>query len=479
MIVIMLGRIGQMILALAAMRFATTFLSPEEMGRMILILTVTSFFSLFLVSPVGMFITRRLHAWYESGKIIIYFRYYFVFLLTISFFATFVIWLLLKFGLLSLNVEQGWLMAIVGSSLVLTTTNQTTISALNILGYRSWFVWLTLLTGATSLLASILLVLGISKEASVWIIGIITGQAFGGSLGWFILLRKFKVMDTNQEIHFYKYLPRLIPTVASFVWPLTITLALAWTQNQWYRFVFEQSLGIYALGLFVTGFGISAGIIGALEATLTTYLLPSLYKQINNVEHDGWFGAWCEYAAIVYSILLMFIVCICCLAPELTRILVGPMYQSAVKYVMCGALVEFFRVSAGIIALVAHAKMKTNLLLWPGIIGASTSVVLITLLLPAYGEWGVAIGLVLAGVAVSLSSVIFILDRTVVLVRWVDVMKLILMGASLWLITFLLKSVESTTSPMLSAVTVAACSGLALLGILYLAFFKRIRRFVI
>jgi O-antigen/teichoic acid export membrane protein len=271
----------------------------------------------------------------------------------------------------------------------------------------------------------------------------------------------------------------LIPAVASFVWPLTLTLALAWTQNQWYRFAFEERLGIYALGLFVAGFGISAGIIGALEATLTAYLLPSLYKQINKAENDGWIGAWSEYAAIVYSTLLMFVVYICCLAPELTRILVGPMYQSAVKYVAWGALVELFRVSAGIIALVGHAKMKTKLLLWPGIIGASTSVALVTLLLPAYGEWGVAIGLVLAGVAVSLSSAIFMLDRTAVSVTWADAMKLILMGAALWLVTFVLKSVESTTSPMMSAVTVAACSGLALLVILYFALFKRIRRFAV
>ena len=479
MIVILLGRLGQMILALAAMRFATTFLSPDEMGRMTLILTVTAFFSLLLVSPAGMFITRRLHAWYESGKLMIYFRYHLVFLLAVSVFAAFAIWLLVALGLLSINVEQGWLIVLVGSSLVLTTTNQTTISALNFLGYRSWFVWLALLTGAAGLLASFLLVIGISKEANIWIIGVIIGQAIGGSLGWIVLLRKFKVTETNQERHSYKDLPRLIPAVFSFVWPLTLTLALAWTQNQWYRFAFEERLGIYALGLFVTGFGISAGIIGALEATLTAYLLPSLYKQINKAENDGWIRAWSEYAAIVYSILLMFVVYICCLAPELTRILVGPMYQSAVKYVAWGALVELFRVSAGIIALVAHAKMKTKLLLWPGIIGASTSVALVTLLLPAYGEWGVAIGLVLAGVAVSLSSAIFMLDRTTVSVRWVDAMKLILMGAALWLVTFVLKSVESTTSPMMSAVTVAACSGLALLVILYFAFFKRIRRFAV
>lgn len=468
-----------MILALVSMRFATTFLSPDEMGRLTLILTVTSFFSLFLVSPVGMFVTRRLHAWYESGKLIIYLRYHLVFLLAVSVFATFAICLLLAFGLLSINVEQSWLIALVSSSLVLTTTNQTTISTLNILGYRSWFVWLTLLTGAGSLLASILLVIGISQDAKVWIIGAIFGQAFGGSLGWVVLLRKFKLTDTNQERNSYKDLQRLISAATSFVWPLTLTLVLAWTQYQWYRFAFEENLGIYALGLFVTGYGISAGIVGAVEATLTAYLLPSLYKQINKAENDGWFGAWSEYAAIVYSIMLMVVLYICCLATELTQILVGSMYQSAFKYISWGALVELFRFTAGIIALVAHAKMNTKLLLWPGIIGASTSVALVSLLLPVYGEYGVAIGLLIAGVAVCLSSAIFMLDRKAISLRWADVMKLVLMGAALWLVTFVFKSVESTTSPLMSAVTVVACSGIALLAILYFSFFNRIKRFAI
>lgn len=479
MIVIILGRLGQMILALVAMRFATTFLSPDEMGRMALILTVTSFFSLFLVSPAGMFITRRLHAWYESGKLLIYFRYHMAFLFLVSIFSAFAIWLLVVLGLLTINVEQSWLIVLVCSSLVLTTANQTTTSALNFLGYRNWFVWLTLLTGATGLLASTLLAINLSKEASIWIIGIIIGQAVGGTLGWIVLLRKIKVTAQHKEKNSYKELPRLIPAVAEFVWPLTLTLALAWTQNQWYRFFFEEKLGIYSLGLFVAGFGISAGIIGALEATLTAYLLPSMYKQINKMENDGWIKAWSEYAAIVYSTLLMFVVYICCLAPELTRILVGPMYQPAVKYVAWGALVELFRASAGIIALAAHAKMKTKLLLWPGLIGATTSVALVILLLPAYGEWGTMIALVLSGLAVSLSSAYFMLDRTAISVTWIDVTKLILMGVAFWLVTLVLKNIQFSTNPMILAVGVAVCSGLVLVAILYFALFKRIRRFAV
>lgn len=479
MLIIILGRLGQMMLALAAMRFATTFLSPGEMGRMTLVLTVTSFFSLFLVSPAGMFITRRVHAWHESGRLMTYLRYHLIFLLVVSISSAFAIWLLGALGSMTINVKQGWLIALVCGSLLLTTTNQTTISALNILGYRHLFVWLTLLTAGGGLLASTLLAITISKEATIWIVGIILGQAIGGSIGWAVLLRKLKVSGMHEVKPIYKELPRLVPAVASFVWPLTLTLALAWVQSQWYRFPFEEQLGIYSLGLFAAGFGISAGIIGALEATLTAYLLPSMYKKINMAPDGGWLKAWTEYAAIVLTTLLMFVVFVSCLAPELTRILVGSMYQPAVKYVAWGALVELFRVTGGVIGLVAHAKMKTRMLLWPSIIGAATSAILVTALLPAQGELGVVFGLVFAGAAVSLSSAFFMLDRAAIRVSWIDVAKLILMGVAFWLVTDVVRSVQFSTVPMISAIVVVICSGLVLLATLYFSLYKRIKAFVL
>jgi O-antigen/teichoic acid export membrane protein len=473
----MLGRFGQMVLALVTMRFATTFLSPDEMGRMMLILTVISFFSLFLVSPVGMFITRRLHAWNESGRLMVYFRYHLGFLFVVSLLSAFAVWFLGSFSLITINVNQGWLIGIVCSSLVLTTTNQTTISALNILGQRNWFVWLTLLTGVAGLLASVLLTINISKEASVWIFGVILGQTLGGIIGWVALSRKFDVSGTKETRPTYEELRRLAPAVASFVWPLTLTLVLAWTQNQWYRFFFEEKLGIYSLGLFVAGLGISVGIIGALESILTAYLLPSMYKRINMAEDGGWLKAWTEYAAIVYSTLLMFVVYIFCLAPELTRILVGSMYQPAAQYVAWGALIELFRVSGGVIGLVAHATMKTRLLLWPAILGAATSIVLVTMLLPSQGATGVAMALALAGLVVSVSSAFFMLERVSIQLSLADVAKMVSMGTAIWLATIVLRNIQFSNNPMVSAIATAVGSGLILLAVLYFALNKKIRGF--
>jgi O-antigen/teichoic acid export membrane protein len=475
MILFIFGRLGQIVLALAGMRIATTILSPEEMGRMTLILTVTSIFSLFLISPTGIFITRRLHAWFDSGKLRLYFRLHLLFLLIIAIFSGFAIWILGTHGLLVIDVQLKWLIILVCSSLVLTTFGQTTIPSLNILGFRNWFIWLTLFTGATSLVASILLTAYFGREAGLWIAGVIIGQAIGGSIGWIALMGNAKLKQSPKES--YLNLTKLVPTYLAFLWPLTITLGLAWTQNQWYRFVFEESLGIYALGLFVAGFGISAGIIGALESAITAYLMPNMYKKINEADSEDWYKTWSEYAGLVYSIVFLFVVYIACLAPQLTQVLVGPMYQSAAIYVGWGAAVELLRVSAGIIALVAQAKMKTRLLLWPALIGAATSVIAILYLMPIYREWGVVIGLILAGLAVSLSSSYLMLDRKKIRINMQSTLKLLMISSLLWLAITMLKNLQFSSNPVISSTITVACSTGVLLTIMYFVLFKRVRQF--
>ncbi|QWD09489.1 hypothetical protein G6713_01695 [Polynucleobacter paneuropaeus] len=479
MILFAFGRIAQVFLALATMRLATTFLSPEEMGRMTLILAVTSIYSLFFVSPTGMFITRRLHSWYESGKLPHYLIYHFIFLIFVSILAAVTILIFFDLSSLTIDVQIGWLIALVCSSLLVTTSSQTLVSAINILGYRNLFVWLSLLAGCASLIVSVYLVIAIGKEAYIWILGIIIGQAMGGIFGLSALINKGLLRTASKKGLFgiHKNSLKLIPSFIEFIWPLTIALGLAWVQNQWYRFAFEDALGIYALGLFVTGFGISAGIIGAMESALTTYLLPNMYKKINGATQEVWIRAWAEYAAIVYSIIFLLLIYISFLATELTQILVGPMYQSAAKYVAYGAAFEFFRVLSGIIALVAQAKMKTRTLLWPGLIGATTSLGLILLLLPPFGEWGVVIGLVSSGLFASISSAFFILDKRVILLALAGVPRLLLMVAALLVSILLFKSIQFPFNSMISSIIVVGCSGGMMLIVLYFSLLKRVRFF--
>ena len=87
-------------LALAMMRVATMLLSPEEMGKISLVLTTTAFFALFLVNPVGMFINRRIHAWKANGAARYYLTRYASYLLLVAFIASIVLTVLYLKGLI-------------------------------------------------------------------------------------------------------------------------------------------------------------------------------------------------------------------------------------------------------------------------------------------------------------------------------------------------------------------------------------------
>ena len=52
-------------------------------------------------------------------------------------------------------------------------------------------------------------------------------------------------------------------------------------QGQGYRYLLEGQLGLAQLGLFVAGYGISAGMIAGFESVLTTYFQPRLYRDVS------------------------------------------------------------------------------------------------------------------------------------------------------------------------------------------------------
>jgi O-antigen/teichoic acid export membrane protein len=99
------------------------------------------------------------------------------------------------------------------------------------------------------------------------------------------------------------------------------------------------------------------------------------------------------------------------LAPELTRIFLGKDFQSAVDYVIWGALAEAARVLIGAYSLIAHVYMRTRWLIWPNLIGAVLSIAFCTLLIPHLGADGAGAGLVLSGYAMVATMHVLLVKR--------------------------------------------------------------------
>ena len=398
MITIIVGRAAQFILALAMLRVATTLLSPEEMGKVSLALTTIAFFAMFLVNPVGMFINRRLHAWQTNGLARAYLERYAGYLIGVALLAAISLPLFNLSGLVNFGMPIGWIAALVCASLIFNTINQTSIPSLNMLGDTLRFVALSVATLAASFVCAVTLVETVQTSAQYWVLGLLLGQMLLAVVGTRMLFAKLNLHGVPTASPGIR--GRHLHVLFDFAWPVALAAGLGWVQSQGYRYIMESHLGMAQLGLFVAGYGISAGMIAGFESILTTYFQPRLYRDANKDHPAEQAQAWRRYAAAVIPSLILTVALIVLLAPEFTRIFLGERFQGAASFVVWGALAEAARVLTGVYSLIAHVYMRTRWLILPTAVGAALSILLCVLLIPPLGALGAGIALALAGFVV-------------------------------------------------------------------------------
>ncbi len=432
------------------------------MGRLSLITAATTFFALFLVNPVGMFINRRFHAWDALGRAKYYLKLHWIYLLIVSVVAAASLAALNKIHAFGFQFNTAWLLVLVCGSLLFNTINQTAIPSLNMLEFRGRFVTLTLATIGAGLVSSFLLVRAFEPKAEYWLLGLLIGQAVFAVIGVTVFFDKLKppvTVPTPTRAH--------LSLLFSFAWPVAISVGFNWLQTQGYRFFVADSLGLVALGLFVTGYGISAGLMAAFESVLTTYFQPKFYKRVSNNDMAEQSLAWNKYAGAILPSLMLVTFLLAGLAPELTRFMVGPAYQSASQFVVWGVLAEGARVVAGVYSMSAHAKMKTRLLLLPNLLGAVICIALIWALAPALGAHGVGLARALAGIGMVVAMhYLMIVALEMKLPYWL-LLKGTTMGVALLLIATAGRWAMGGTESLISAGFLIVVTGSAFLPMFY------------
>lgn len=471
MIVVLLGNAAQFILLLLAMRLATSYLSPDEMGRLSLITAATAFFALFLVNPVGMFINRRFHAWDALGRAKYYLKLHWLYLLMVSGAAACSLAFLNSLGVLGSQFSTAWLLLLVCGSLFFNTINQTAIPSLNLLEFRGRFFILTLATIGMGLVSAYLLVRAFSPTAEYWLMGLLIGQALVAVLGVAVLFAKLQTSAAVQrptKTH--------LRILFGFAWPVAVSVGFNWLQTQGYRFLAADSLGLAALGLFVAGYGISAGLLAAFEAVLTTYLQPRFYKSVSNSCTATQSMAWNTYAEAILPSLMLVTFILIALAPELTRFMVGPAYQSSSQFVVWGVLAEGARIVAGVYGMSAHAKMKTRLLLMPNLLGAIVCSALILLLAPKLSAHGVGLARALAGIGLVLAMHHLMNAALEMQLPYRLLLKAAAMGLLLWLMASVGRWALDGTASLANAAILIVVVGFAFLSMFYWLMFPFLPR---
>ncbi len=411
MLLILLGRGFQIILNLATMKIATTYLPLEEFGRTSLVQSLAAFFTLVAVNPVQMFVARRLHVWHEKGRLRSYLFLFASYILVTTGIAVLILSIFEQKLGLNMPFSKIWLGILVFGMATSLALNQAYIPTLNFLEKRTTFVVLNNATLLGALLLSIWLSSTFGFSAEWWVLGVIFSNAFGAIAGamW---LRRYSLKSVGS-IELTQQWDRLqLRGLIIFGTPIALSVGFVWLQTQSYRFFVERALGLEVLARFVAGYGVATGVMAAAESVLLLYFQPRLYKRFSTEDLDVQSTAWNEFFnAIVPAVVLTgaFIVAV---GPELTRFVLGPSLWDAHVFLIWGVLAETARILCGAYGFIAHAKMNTRLLILPNLMGAVVAIGISLALLPngkvEYAGWA----LTLAGVA-ALTTMHLVLSRQI------------------------------------------------------------------
>lgn len=400
MLLVLFGRLAQFALALVTVRVLTTLLSPEEVGKVTLVVTATTFFAMFLVNPVGMFINRKIHAWVQGKVFLNYFHVYLFYLLAVAFFALVAVPAVLSFIPFDFGFSP-WLVALlIGLSLFFNTVNQTLVPSLNLLGYIKPFVVLTLSTLLASLLCAVLLVTGWLPAAQGWLLGVLAGQVLFSGIAYLVFFNKVPAGNGENFNLLGSLSQNRVRQVFSFCWPVSIAVGLNWLHMQGYRFYLSDQLGLYEFGLFAAGYGVAAALIAAMEQVLTTWFQPQFYAQANSSDPQVRQSAWKNYALLIIPVSVLGVSSLIAVADDLVFFMLGASFQNATQYVIAGAFAEWARVLVGVYVLIAHLRMDTRSLVLPNLLGLLVAFALLAFAFPYLSALAAPMAAAVGGVVV-------------------------------------------------------------------------------
>lgn len=397
----MIARVLQVVSAFATLRIMTAQLTPEEVGKTAIILSVAMFFTLILVSPVGNYINRHLNEWHSCGLMSKRFQIAGIYLICVTFFSVIIIALGYEWFGKDWGLTLFWLSVLVAGVVLLKTMNMSMVTSLNLLGERIPWAVLTILTLWVGLGASWVLT-QYEHTAEYWMLGQLLGFFSAGILATVLVLRQNN--ETPIKTGGDESFRVLMLPVLAFCIPLALSTGLNWVQFQSYRLVLGEMMSLAFLGLFAAGYAVSAGILGAFESTVQQYFYPKFYKGLEEGGDAGIADTWLQYASLVLPFTLLTGVMVAMLATPLTHILVDPSFWEASSFVALGAMVEVCRVAGNVYGLAAHGTMKTKILVFPQMLGAFAVLVFVPIALEfSPGNAGVATALIVASLLYVLS----------------------------------------------------------------------------
>lgn len=375
-LIILIGKLFQVILMILAIRISTALLEPKEMGNIYIFTTIYTFFVLSLISPFGQYINRHTHQWYETKSLLDNLGIYILYLMGISIFSVLIGFLLYSFGV-SQDIELLFFLSILFLFILFMTLNQTILPLLNMLHYRLSFTILTVSTALGIIIFGYLFVKILGNSAQNWLLGMVVSNTLFFIIGFFILKNRL-----NEKFHGFlysikKFRKEKIKSILVFVVPLSVATLFMWLQNSGYRILIEQNIGLEFLGFLGVGLAISGQIASTIESIVMQYFHPIYYQQITNATLDDRKRAIESFINKVLPIYFMLAIFLTFLAKYVVEILVDEKYYGVYVFTTFGIWIEFFRMSSNLFGNISQSEMNTKKFMRPYIMGSIVTILLV------------------------------------------------------------------------------------------------------
>lgn len=392
------GRVLQALIGLGAIRIATQYLSPAEMGIFAIILAIHGYFGLTFSNPIGLYMTRFVNEWNEQKTVSTRFLWFLIYLLGVSalyFLVSYVLSSQFQLFREQRHVEISLL-------LVLFFLSQTIVNSfgnlLNMVGRQVIYVTLSVLSLGSALLMSFLFVDHYDSTAFNWV--------FGQSIAYLIFvpivigisLSHFGKISMEQIQLDYQNRKQKFSEIFHYAGPLVLSTGLLWAYTEGFRFPIEATQGLQYLGLVSVGMLIAQRCGVAVETITTQVFSPIFFKSIVGADKKIREEKWNDFYSQSVPIYIVTAFFLMGMSPFLGRILAGAEFQSSWGFIMIGVGIQSLRSIGNLFVTVAHSEKNTKSLVVPYFV-SSLAAIGVVWAVGGFAEWyyyGIPLGLLLA-----------------------------------------------------------------------------------
>ena len=357
-----------MIILLFTPRIMTHLFEPEQMGKYYLITTILSFFSLFIINPIGIFVNRNAINWKNQKTLSRRINYLGIKLFPVLIFGFFIIFYLANNFFYFLQISDTLLICLV-FVLIFKTNNETFSSVINIINHRKVFVFSQIFTPLLILLFTLFFYNFFDIKIDIWFYSILLSNLFV-----FIYLYRFVVkLNLNKKVKWSA------KNMISFSSPLLISNVFMWFLFEGYRFVLENKVSAFDFGIFVVGFGLATQIISSLDNIYNQYLGPYLTSWMSLKDQESRHLKINEYLVFTFSFFSILLITLIFLSDYIFNILIDKQYGEGIIYFKAGLYFEYLKVLINHLKSIGYSENNNNKTFIGYVFGCLTFLILINL----------------------------------------------------------------------------------------------------